>query len=156
MPCCLDNPCIKDDFVKKIDEIRMTMTCKHLARRCARLEGNGILAPAYNEFGYNEHQAVTRRFLCIKITDSNVEKFGYNDQFLLHLFTHCKRDPVYNGSHSQCYLVTKSKFLQMTTPLVSFPPKTTSKSVTNELVVSGIQYNGGLYYAINDTAEPPK
>ena len=68
MPCCLDNPCIKDDFVKKIDEIRMTMTCKHLARRCARLEGNDTLAPAYNEFGYNEQPAITSRFLCISLT----------------------------------------------------------------------------------------
>ena len=46
MPCCLDRQCIENDFVKKIDEIRMTMTCKHLARRCARLEGNDTLAPA--------------------------------------------------------------------------------------------------------------
>ena len=37
------------------------------------------LDPAYNEFGYNEHSAITSRFLCIKIIDCNVKKFGYND-----------------------------------------------------------------------------
>ena len=26
-----------------------------------------ILVPAYNEYGYNEHPAITSRFLCIKI-----------------------------------------------------------------------------------------
>ena len=97
MPCCLEDPCIKDDFVKKVDEIRLTMTCKHLARRCARLEGNDTLAPAYNEFGYNEQPAITSRFLCI--IDCNVKRFGYNNthfykQFLLHLFNPCKRHPV--------------------------------------------------------------
>ena len=62
-PCCLDEPCIKDDFVKKEAEISMTMTCKHLARRCACLEGNDTIGPAYNEFGYNEQPAITSRFL---------------------------------------------------------------------------------------------
>ena len=38
------------------------------------------LSPAYNEFGYNEHSATTSRFLCNKIIDSNVRKFGYNEQ----------------------------------------------------------------------------
>ena len=61
-----------------------------------------ILGPTYNEFGYNEHSATRSRFLCIKVIDCNVKKFSYNDhpliyneQFLLHLFTRCKRDPVY-------------------------------------------------------------
>ena len=34
------------------------------------------LGPAYNEFGYNEHLAVTSRFLSIKIIDYNVKKFA--------------------------------------------------------------------------------
>ena len=37
------------------------------------------LSPAYNEFGYNVHPAVTSKFLCIKIIDCNVKKFGYNE-----------------------------------------------------------------------------
>ena len=41
-----------------------------------------ILGPAYNEFCYNEHPAITSRFVCIKITDSNVKKFGYNEYSL--------------------------------------------------------------------------
>ena len=32
-----------------------------------------------SEFGYNEHSAITSRFLCIRIIDSNVKKFGYNE-----------------------------------------------------------------------------
>ena len=35
--------------------------------------------PAYNEIGYNEHQAITRRFLCINIIDYTVKKFAYNE-----------------------------------------------------------------------------
>ena len=35
------------------------------------------LGPAYNEFGYNEHLAITSRFLGDKINHSSVEKFGY-------------------------------------------------------------------------------
>ena len=31
------------------------------------------LGPAYNEFGYNEHQATKNRFLCISIIDCNVK-----------------------------------------------------------------------------------
>ena len=34
---------------------------------------------AYNEFGYNEHLAITSKFLCIKIINGNVEKFGSNE-----------------------------------------------------------------------------
>ena len=44
------------------------------------------LGPSYNEFGYNEHPAVTRESLCVKIIDSKVKKFGYNEQLYLHLF----------------------------------------------------------------------
>ena len=51
--------------------------------------------PAYNEFGYSEHPAILGRFLCIKIIDCDVKKSGYNEQFLSHLFTRCKRDSVY-------------------------------------------------------------
>ena len=56
------------------------------------------LGPAYNEL------VTTSRFLCIKIIGCNVKKLQRastcNDQFLLHLFTRCKRDPVHNGSNS--------------------------------------------------------
>ena len=37
------------------------------------------LGPAYNEFSYNEHPAITNRFHCIKIVDCNVKKFDYNE-----------------------------------------------------------------------------
>ena len=37
-----------------------------------------IVGPAYNEFCYNEHTALTSRFLCIKIIDCNVKKFSYS------------------------------------------------------------------------------
>ena len=59
------------------------------------------LGPSYNQFCYGEHPAITNIFLCIKIIDCKVKKFGYNENpfimscFLLHLFTRCKRDPVY-------------------------------------------------------------
>ena len=36
------------------------------------------LGPANNEFVYNEHPAITSRFLCIKVIDCSVKKFGYN------------------------------------------------------------------------------
>ena len=51
---------------------------------------NVTLGSVYNEFGYNEHPAITSRFLCIKIIDCNVKKFAYNE----HLFTRCKQSPV--------------------------------------------------------------
>ena len=35
------------------------------------------LGPVYNEFGYNEHPAITSRFLFIILIHSNVKKFGY-------------------------------------------------------------------------------
>ena len=37
-----------------------------------------FISPAYNEFGYNEHPAITSRFHYIKIIDGNVKKFGCN------------------------------------------------------------------------------
>ena len=37
----------------------------------------------YNEFGYNEHLAITSRFLCINIIDCNVKKFAYNEHPLV-------------------------------------------------------------------------
>ena len=52
------------------------------------------LGPAYKEFGYNEHPATMSRFHCIKIIDCNLKKFGYNEQFFLHLFTRSKCNPV--------------------------------------------------------------
>ena len=39
------------------------------------------LGPAYNDFGYNDHLAITSRILCIKIID-NGKKFGYSEQTL--------------------------------------------------------------------------
>ena len=41
------------------------------------------LGPAYNEFGYNELLATMSRCHCIKIIDSNVKKFGYNEHPLV-------------------------------------------------------------------------
>ena len=55
------------------------------------------MGPAYKKFGYSEHPAITSIFLCINIIDCNVKKFAY--KFLLHLFTRCRRDPVYINSH---------------------------------------------------------
>ena len=37
----------------------------------------------HNEFGYNEHSALTSKFLYIKIIDWNVWKFGYNEHPLI-------------------------------------------------------------------------
>ena len=39
------------------------------------------LGPAYNDFGYNNHLAITSRILCIKIID-NGKKFDYSAQTL--------------------------------------------------------------------------
>ena len=41
------------------------------------------LGPAYNEFSYSEHPAITSRFLCISIIDCNVNKFVYNEHPLI-------------------------------------------------------------------------
>ena len=40
------------------------------------------LGPAYNEFIYNEHPAITSSFLCIIVIDNNVKKFGFNEHSL--------------------------------------------------------------------------
>ena len=64
------------------------------------------LGSAHNEFGYNEHPAITNRFLYIKIIDCNVKKFGYNEHplitssfFCIFLLiasgTHCKLDAFF-------------------------------------------------------------
>ena len=64
--------------------------------------GYSTLDPTHNESGYNEYLAIKSRFLCIKLIDCNLKKLGYNEhplitsRFLLHLFTRCKRVPVYN------------------------------------------------------------
>ena len=58
---------------------------KHWAKHSSVIPGesgpfpvfSSTLGPAYNEFSYNKHPAVTSRFLCIKIIDCNVKKFGY-------------------------------------------------------------------------------
>ena len=42
----------------------------------------------YNKFGYNEHSAKRVVFLSIKTIMSNIEKFGYSQQFT------CKRHTV--------------------------------------------------------------
>ena len=150
MPCCLDSPCNKDDSVKIIDEIRMTITCKHLARRWTRLEGNDTLAPAYNEFGYNEQPAITSRFLCIKIIDCNVTSSFFCIFLIIVSGNHCKMGPIHNE-----YQVTRCKFLQLTNPLSLFHWRQTSNSVTDELVAGGIQCSDGFNETMNDTAEPP-
>ena len=41
------------------------------------------LGLAYKEFGYNEHPAITSRFLCIEIIDCNVRKFRQNEHPLI-------------------------------------------------------------------------
>ena len=70
-----------------------------LARKPRRMHCK--LGSAYNEFAHNEHLAYTSRFLCIKIIDCNVTKFGYKEQAVsFAFFTHCKRDPVYRDSIS--------------------------------------------------------
>ena len=53
------------------------------------------LGLAYNEFAYNEVPATTNRFLYHKPIDSNAKYFGCNEH-LLHLYTRCKRNPVFN------------------------------------------------------------
>ena len=37
------------------------------------------MGPAHNDFGYNEHLAITGWFLFIKIIDSNGKEFGYKN-----------------------------------------------------------------------------
>ena len=72
--------------------------------------------PACNKFGCNKHLAVSRRFLCIQIIDSNGKKLralAYNRQFLLHLLPRSK----FNTDERICLLVCgnrKSKFLSGT------------------------------------------
>ena len=60
------------------------------------------LGPAYNEFGYNEHLAITNRFLCMNVIYCNVKKFSYTEHPLIMsgffcIFTRCKQDPMYLG-----------------------------------------------------------
>ena len=43
------------------------------------LESRHTLGPAYNEFGYNEHSAITNRFLCTILIDSNAKKSNDNE-----------------------------------------------------------------------------
>ena len=52
------------------------------------------LGPAYNEFGYMS------RFLCVKIFECNVKKFGYNDHPLIRSNFFCIFLLVVNGT--QC------------------------------------------------------
>ena len=62
------------------------------------------MAPTYNEFSHNERPtvhwveqtAITSSFLCIRIIDSNVKKFGYHEKFHVCFFTHCKWDSVFD------------------------------------------------------------
>ena len=60
-----------------------------------------MMGPAYNEFDYNERSATASRFLCIKVTDWNVEKFGYNE----HPFT---------ASRFLCFKITDSSNVKTT------------------------------------------
>ena len=55
------------------------------------------LGHVYSDFSYNWRPATTSSFLCIKITmsTSSVTTPSHSEQFSLHLFTRCKRDPVY-------------------------------------------------------------
>ena len=73
------------------------------SRRTTYAGGNdNTLGPAYNEFGCNEYPAITNRFLCTILIDSNAKKFDYNEhphpptneQILLHIFSRWKRDQV--------------------------------------------------------------
>ena len=67
-------------------------------------EGNEAIQPTETQIplvmSYVRTSTMSR-FLCTKIIDSNVKKFGYNEQpltrseqFLLHTFTRSKRSPV--------------------------------------------------------------
>ena len=38
-----------------------------------------IMDAAYYQCSYIEHPAIVNKFLCIKIADSNVKKFAYNE-----------------------------------------------------------------------------
>ena len=63
-----------------------------------------LLAPAYDEFGYNEHPEKISKFLCIKLTaigtamlKSSVTKSTHLERAVsFAFFTRCKRDLVYN------------------------------------------------------------
>ena len=37
------------------------------------------LGPAYNKFVYSQYPVTASRFLCIKLIDGNIKKFGYNE-----------------------------------------------------------------------------
>ena len=84
----------------------------------AHTNSTNILDPAYNEFGYNEHWAVTSRFRCSKIIGKNVKRFVRErvfvfttNSFFCIFFARCKRSSVYltvppfpsryTGSHLQ-------------------------------------------------------
>ena len=70
-----------------------------IATFCLNFE-HFALGPVHNELGCNKDPTKTDIFLYIKITACNVKKqlqqaSTYNEQFILHLFTRCKRDLVY-------------------------------------------------------------
>ena len=87
------------------------------------------LGPTYNELGYNNHPVTRSRFLCIKIIWCNVKKLVCNEypllmsMFLLHLFTRCKRDPVYIYWHAFDWGPTKSSVCVSQDHSVIFPDK---------------------------------
>ena len=62
--------------------------------------GQSTLGLACNEFGYNDHLAMTSRFLCIEIIDFNVKKFGYNEDPLIMTSFFCIFPIVISGT--QC------------------------------------------------------
>ena len=70
----------------------LDLTVQQIEVRTARVSQSTfllyILGSAYNEFGYDQQISLYQN-------NFNVKKFSYNEQFHLHLFTRCKRDPVY-------------------------------------------------------------
>ena len=64
------------------------------------------LGPAYNEFGYNEHPAITSRFLGDKIIHSSVEKFGYNEHPFITSSSFCIF--ILSVSETQCNTFIKT------------------------------------------------
>ena len=59
--------------------------------------GRTTLGPAHIGFGYNEHQVITRRFLCIRIVYCSVKKFAYSVQTLIKSSLFCIILLVLNG-----------------------------------------------------------
>ena len=52
------------------------------------------LGPACCKFGWDENPVISRKFLWVKITDSDVTTFRLNEQFSWHLFMRSTLGPV--------------------------------------------------------------